>query len=90
MAKTPNGHLVEPAIKTEIGDEVDRALKKLGAKRPRTGSDDPAEIYDALSKQGAEPELLQIVRHWRDKRDNRWALNELRRWNTGLTGRASS
>jgi hypothetical protein len=65
-----------------IGDEVDRALKKLGAKVPRTGSNEPAELYDALRKHCAKSDLLGIVEHWRDKRDDQWALNELRRWNT--------
>jgi hypothetical protein len=82
MARTPNEHRVEPTITTAIGDEVDRALKKLGATMPRAGSNEPGEIYDALRKHGAESGLLQIVEHWRHKRDDRWALNELRRWNT--------
>ena len=82
MARTPNEHRVEPTIKTASGDEVDRALKKFGATMPRTGGNEPGEIYDALRKHGAEPDLLQIVEHWRHKGDDRWALNELRRWNT--------
>jgi hypothetical protein len=82
MEKTPNGRPVESANNAAIGDEVDRALKKLGAPMPRTGSNDPSEIYDALRRHGAESDLLRIVEHWRDKRDGEWALNELRRWNT--------
>jgi len=82
MARTPNGHPIEPTVKTAIGDEVDRALTKLGAKMPHAGSNEPAELYDVLRRHGANSNLLGIIRHWRDKGDDRWALNELRRWNT--------
>ena len=82
MAKAPSGHGVEPSIKAMIGDEVDRALKKLGAEMRRNAGDEPADLYDALRKHGAKSELLEIIRHWRDKGDADWALNELRRWNT--------
>jgi len=82
MEKTPSAHLDEPAIKSAIGDEVDRALKKLGAKVQRTGGDEPAELYDALRRHGAKPDLLGIIKHWRHKGDHHWALNELRRWNS--------
>jgi hypothetical protein len=27
-------------------------------------------------------DLLGIVEHWRDRGNDQWALNELRRWNT--------
>jgi hypothetical protein len=69
------------AKETAIGDEVDLALKKLGATTPRTGSNEPADLYDALRREGAKPDLLGVIRHWRDKGDKDWALNELRRWN---------
>ena len=82
MEKSPRLHPVEPTIKTEIGEEVDRALKKLGAEMPRAGGNEPGELYDALRKHGVQSELLGIIGHWRDKGDDQWALNELRRWNT--------
>ena len=82
MEKSPRQHPVELTIKTAIGDEVDRALKKLGRVMPRTGSNEPAELYDALRKYGVKSEMLGIIGHWRDKGDDQWALNELRRWNT--------
>ena len=82
MEEAPRQHPVEPTITAAIGDEVDRALKKLGAEMPRTGISEPADLYDALRKNGAKSELLGIIRHWRDKGDAEWALNELRRWNT--------
>ena len=69
------------AKETAIGDEIDLALKKLGAKTRRTGSNEPADLYDALRKQGARPDLLGVIRHWCEKGDREWALNELRRWN---------
>jgi hypothetical protein len=49
---------------------------------PRTNGNEPAALYDVLRKHGAKSDLLGIVEHWRDKGDDRWALNELRRWNT--------
>ena len=82
MAKAPSGHGVEPSIKAMIGDEVDRALKKLGAEIPRTSGNEPAALHDVLREHGAKSDLLGIVKHWRDKGDDQWALNELRRWNT--------
>ena len=82
MEQPRHNHPVEPSIRAAIADEVDRALKKLGAEMPRNAGDEPADLYDALRKHGAKSELLGIIRHWRDKGDAEWALNELRRWNT--------
>jgi hypothetical protein len=62
MEKTPNGRPVESAINAAIGDEVDRALKKLGAPMPRTGSNDPSEIYDALRRHGAGSLSIGAIR----------------------------
>ena len=50
-------HPVEPTIRAAIGDEVDRALKKLGAEMPRTGISEPADLYDALRKNGGLPPM---------------------------------
>ncbi|MDW6026521.1 hypothetical protein SAZ10_32650 [Mesorhizobium sp. BAC0120] len=82
MEQSPHSHPVEPTIRAAIGDEVARALKKLGAEMPHAGGNEPDDLYDALRKHGAKSELLGIIRHWRDKGDDQWALNELRRWNT--------
>ena len=73
---------VEPTIKAMIVDEVDRALKRLGAEIPRTNGNEAAALHDVLRKHGAKSDLLGIVAHWRDQGDDQWALNELRRWNT--------
>ena len=82
MHKSSRQHSVEePTIKTAIGDEVDRALQELGVETPRTGGNEAADLYEALQTHGVKSELLGIIRHWRDKGDDQWALNELRRWN---------
>ena len=40
MEEAPRQHPVEPTIRAAIGDEFDRALKKLGAEMPRNAGDE--------------------------------------------------
>jgi hypothetical protein len=85
MAKTPNDTPAEPDTRTAIVDECERALKKLGGEpdlMSRTGANGPDELHEALRKHGAKPDLLKIIESWRETMDDRWVLNELRRWNT--------
>ena len=65
--KTARLRALRVAKQNAIGEEVDIALKKLGAKTPRSGSNEPAELYQALRKQGAKTDLLGVISHWRDK-----------------------
>jgi hypothetical protein len=85
MAKATNTPPAEPDIKAAIAEECDRALKKLGAgsglvSQTRTPGRD--ELRNILRTHGAKSDLLKIVGSSKDMMDDRWVLNELRRWNT--------
>ena len=83
MAKTPREHQADH--RAAILDECNMALRTLGADPdftlPARWSDSQT-VFEALRKQGAKSDLLQIVGSWQDTRDDQWVLNELRRWNT--------